>query len=445
MLELLPGLLGLIDLMPDLSQGGIVPYAAVFVAGVAVDLTPCVFPLIPITVSVFGAKGVSRGRALYLASAYVLGMATLYTTLGVVVALTGGAFGAWLANPWVVLPICAVLVSLAASMFGAFDLQLPTSMQNKLNSVGGAGPLGAFLMGLVSGFISAPCSGPVLVSILTYIAAATAEGGSVVYGGSLLFVYALGMGTLFFAVALGASLFRPGRWMEYVKSVFGVLLIVMSLWFLRPLSPMLENFILDPSWGMWAGITAVLAGVALGAVHLSFHGPGVERFRKALAVGLTVFGAIVAVNNFVYAPPPEPSGDYPPPEWHKVKDLPGVQAQLAAADAADKPVLIDFAASWCLPCKEMDKLTFGDERVARKLGEEFYLVKIDVSEGSDVQTNLQASFGAKALPSVLIYGPGSGLASHETKLAEGTAMPEPAVRFTTFVNADEFLSKVETL
>ena len=121
-------LLGLIDLMPDLSQGGIVPYAAAFAAGVAVDLTPCVFPLIPITVSVFGAKGVSRGRALYLASAYVLGMATLYTTLGVVVALTGAAFGAWLANPWVVLPICGVLLALAASMFGAFDLQLPTSM-----------------------------------------------------------------------------------------------------------------------------------------------------------------------------------------------------------------------------------------------------------------------------------------------------------------------------
>lgn len=437
MIEFMLGpLLGLIDLMPDLSQGGIVPYAAAFAAGVAVDLTPCVFPLIPITVSVFGAKGVSRGRALYLASAYVLGMATLYTTLGVVVALTGAAFGAWLANPWVVLPICGVLVALAASMFGAFDLQLPTSMQNKLNSVGGAGPLGAFLMGLVSGFISAPCSGPVLVSILTYIAAATAEGGSVVYGGSLLFVYALGMGTLFFAVALGASLFRPGRWMEYVKSIFGVLLIVMALWFLRPLSPMLENFILDPGWGMWVGITAVLAGLALGAVHLSFHGAGVERFRKAFAVAVTVFGAIVAVNNFVYAPPAD---------WHKVTGSKELSEQLEAADASGKLVMVDFAASWCLPCKEMDKLTFGDERVGPRLGKDFYLIKVDVTEGTDDQTNLQQSFGAAALPSVLVYTPGSDLASHKDKLAEGTAMPEPAIRFKTFVDADEFLSKVDAL
>jgi len=437
-------LLGMIDLMPDLSEGGAFAYAAVFLAGVAVDFTPCVFPLIPITVSVFGAKGVSRGRALYLASAYVLGMATLYTTLGIVVALTGGAFGAWLANPVVVLPIAGILLALSASMFGAFDIQLPTSMQNKLNSVGGAGPLGAFLMGLVSGFISAPCTGPVLVSIMTVIAAASADGASVFYGGSLLFVYALGMGTLFFAVALGASLFRPGRWMEYIKSVFGVLLIVMSLYFLRPLSPMLENFILHPSWGMWIGITAVLAGLALGAVHLSFHGPGVERFRKGIAVAVTVFGGLVAVNNVMYVPPLEVT-DFKAPEWHKVKDLEGVKAQLAAADSSGKPVLIDFAASWCLPCKEMDKLTFNNEQVARRLGEDFYLVKIDVSEGSDEQTNLQAAFGAKALPSVLVFAPGSDLSSHEAKLADGKALPEPAVRFDKFVNAEEFLGEVEAL
>lgn len=431
-----PLMAGAVDFMPDLSQGGIVPYAAAFAAGVAVDLTPCVFPLIPITVSVFGAKGVSRGRALYLAAAYVLGMATLYTTLGVVVAMTGAAFGAWLANPWVVLPISGVLLALAASMFGAFDIQLPTSMQNKLNSVGGAGPVGAFLMGLVSGFISAPCSGPVLVTILTYIAAATADGGSVVYGGSLLFVYALGMGTLFFAVALGASLFRPGKWMEYVKSVFGVLLIVMSLWFLRPLSPLLENFILHPSWGMWIGITSVLVGLGIGAVHLSFHGAGVERFRKGLAVAITVFGAIVAVNNFVYAPPAD---------WHKVKDAESLKVELAHGQESGKLVMVDFAASWCVPCKEMDLLTFGDEVVNPRLGKDFYLIKVDVTEGSDEQTLMQKAFDAESLPSVIIYKAGTDLSSHAAKLDSGDAMPEPAIRFRTFVKAEEFLGKVDAL
>jgi thiol:disulfide interchange protein DsbD len=151
-------------------------YAWAFGQGVLVDLTPCVYPLIPITVAVFGAKGVSRGRALFLATAYVLGMATLYTTLGVIVAMTGGQFGAWLGEPVVVLPIVALLLALAASMFGAFDLQLPSSLQTRLGAVGGAGPLGAFGMGLVSGFISAPCTGPVLLSLLAYIAKASADG-----------------------------------------------------------------------------------------------------------------------------------------------------------------------------------------------------------------------------------------------------------------------------
>ena len=419
---------------PDFAAGGLGAYVTAFLSGVLVDLTPCVFPLIPITVAVFGAKGVSRGRALFLATAYVLGMATLYTSLGVVVALTGGAFGAWLANPWVVIPIALLLLALAASMFGAFDLQLPVSMQSRLNTVGGAGPVGAFLMGLVSGFISAPYTGPVLVSLLTLIAKASASGGGVFYGGSLLFVYALGMGTLFFAVALGASLFRPGPWMEYIKSFFGVLLVVMALYFLRPLSTKLENLILDPSWGFLAAVTAVLVGVGLGAIHLSFHGPRSERFRKALAVGVTVFGGIVAVNNVMYVPPMD---------WQTVTTIDELQAQIERAEADDKPLLIDFAAKWCLPCKEMDKLTFHDERVEPLITTRFHLVKVDVTDGTDDHSAMQEAFGSATLPSVLIYAKGSGLREHLPKLREGEAMPAAAVHFKELVDAETFLAEVE--
>lgn len=427
-----PALLAAVE--PDFATGGIGAYATAFLSGVLVDLTPCVFPLIPITVAVFGAKGVSRPRALFLATAYVLGMATLYTTLGVVVALTGSAFGAWLANPWVVVPIAALLMALAASMFGAFDLQLPTSMQNKLNSVGGAGPTGAFLMGLVSGFISAPCTGPVLVSLLTMIAKASAEGGGVFYGGSLLFVYALGMGTLFFAVALGASLFRPGAWMEYVKSVFGVLLIVMALWFMRPLSSKLENFILDPSWGFWVAVTAVLVGVGLGAIHLSFHGPRGERFRKALAVALTVFGILVAVNNLVYVEPVN---------WQKVTTVAELEAQIEQAEADGKPLVIDFAASWCNPCKEMELATFHDETVEPLLTTKFHLVKVDVSEGTDDHSTMQQAFGSATLPSVLVYHQDTTLSEHFEAMRKGEAMPPAQVHFTTFVDAETFLEQVQ--
>jgi thiol:disulfide interchange protein DsbD len=327
-------------LAPELQAATLGTYAWAFGQGVLVDLTPCVYPLIPITVAVFGAKGVSRGRALFLASAYVLGMASLYTTLGIVVALTGGQFGAWLGEPVVVLPIVGLLLALAASMFGAFDLQLPSSLQTRLNAVGGAGPLGAFGMGLVSGFISAPCTGPVLLSLLAYIAASSSDGGGVFHGGSLLFTYALGMGSLFFAVALGASLFRPGRWMEYVKSFFGIALVIMALWFVAPLSPPLRRFMTDPAWGLWLGLALAVAGLVAGAIHRSFYGDLGEKIAKGVAVVITVLGAQIAINNMIYVP----SG-----AWRQVETQADLEQALLAAEERHLPVVIDFGATWCAP------------------------------------------------------------------------------------------------
>ena len=412
-------------------SGELARYAWAFGQGVLVDLTPCVYPLIPVTVAVFGAKGVSRGRALFLASAYVLGMATLYTSLGVLVASTGGAFGAWLADPKVVLPIAALLLALAASMFGAFDLQLPVSLQNRLNTVGGAGPVGAFLMGLVSGFISAPCSGPALVALLAVIAKSSAEGGSVAFGASLLFTYALGMGTLFFAVALGASLFRPGVWMEHVKSVFGIALIVMAFWFMRPLSKTLAELgVMDA--GVLIGVAGLVLGVVAGAVHLSFHGDTKERLRKGVAVAVASVGAALALNNFMHVELP----------WKHAQNIAELEQALKASDR-DKPVLIDFAATWCLPCKEMELQTFADPSVKQLLVDRYEIIKLDVSDGTDDQARLQEAFGSETLPSVLVYGGKSGLDARMGELREGAAMPEPAVRFRTLVDANTFLQAIE--
>jgi thiol:disulfide interchange protein DsbD len=420
---------------PDIGAS-LAVYAWAFGQGVLVDLTPCVYPLIPITVAVFGAKGVSRGRALFLASAYVLGMATLYTSLGVVVALTGGAFGAWLGNPLVVMPIAALLVALATSMFGAFDVQLPVALQNRLNSVGGAGPLGAFAMGLVSGFISAPCTGPVLLSLLAYIAKASAAGQSLVFGGSLLFVYALGMGTLFFAVALGASLFRPGPWMEHVKSVFGIALLVMAAWFLRPIVPALEQLIVHPVWGTAIGVATVAVAVAAGAVHLSFHGGKLERARKAAAVGLATFGGIVTVNHTLYVPPME---------WREVASLAQLRAALDEAGTAGKPVLIDFSATWCLPCKELELNTFHDERVEPLLARDFVLIKIDVTDPDAEQSRMKEAFDSRTLPSVVVYADAPPVAAAVDAIATGAPAPAPTLKFDTVVHADEFLTAITPL
>jgi len=420
--------------MQPFSAGGLAPYAWAFGQGVLVDFTPCVYPLIPITVAVFGAQGVSRRRALLLATAYVLGMAALYTGIGVLVSLTGAAFGAWLGNPWVVIPIAGLLAALAASMFGFFDLQLPTHLQGRLNQVGGAGPVGAFLMGLVSGLISAPCTGPVLVGLLTYIAASSAEGSSVLHGASLLFTYALGMGTIFFAVALGASLFRPGPWMEYIKNVFGVALLVMALWFLRPVSVALEGLVLDPAWGLWAGILLALLGLFAGAIHLSFHAGFAETLRKGLAVGLSVFGILVAINNVLFVPPSH---------WVTVTDASSLTTALRDAQASGRPLVIDFAAKWCLPCKEIEAHVFHEPRVEKELSA-FALIKIDVSEGTDEQTRIQESFASPNLPSVLLYPSSADLAAHTERLDSGAAMPSPAAQFAS-VEVEPFLAALATV
>jgi thiol:disulfide interchange protein DsbD len=419
---------------PDFAGGGVATYAWAFGQGVLVDLTPCVYPLIPITVAVFGAKGVSRGRALFLASAYVLGMAVLYTSLGVAVALSGAAFGAWLGNPWVVYPIVAMLLALSASMFGAFDIQLPTSMQNRLNAVGGTGPTGAFLMGLVSGLLSAPCTGPVLFSLLAVIASSSAEGGGVLYGGSLLFAYALGMGTLFFAVALGASLFRPGAWMENIKSFFGVAMLVMAAWFLRPVHPQLAGFILDPGWGMWAAAGLIAVGVAAGAVHLSFKASGGEAARKGVGVALAAVGGVIALNNVLYVPPMD---------WEQIATIDDMTASIARAEEAGKPIVIDFAATWCVPCGEMEVQTFHHDTVEPRLAKDFHLIKVDVTDPTDDQDKIKAAFHSGTLPSVLVYSADAKLSASFDTLREGAPMPKPAAQFSEFVPAEVFLEGLD--
>src|SRR5882762_2531045 len=206
---------------------GTVTFAVLFLAGVLTSLTPCVYPLIPITVSVFGARQAEhRARSVALSATYVGGIALTYSALGIFAALSGRAFGSALSSPWVVAVLAVFLLILAASMFGAFEMTLPASLEAKLSVVRGAGFAHAFAMGLVAGVIAAPCTGPVLAGVLTFVATSR----SAALGFWMLFSYALGMGLLFFVLGTTSlKLPRSGAWMEAVKTVLGVALVAAAV------------------------------------------------------------------------------------------------------------------------------------------------------------------------------------------------------------------------
>ncbi|WP_349256547.1 protein-disulfide reductase DsbD family protein, partial [Hyalangium sp.] len=289
-----------LDAAQFLASGSLLVGAAVvFLGGLLTAMTPCVYPLIPITVSVFGArKAEGRGKALALTSSYIVGMGVVFSALGVLAAKTGQAFGSLLGNPVVVTGLAVFLLVLASSMFGAFELALPPSMQQRLTSVGGAGVAGAFLMGSVSGFLAAPCTGPVLTGLLAFVA----KTANTTLGAGLLFIYALGIGVPFFLIGVfTVRLPRGGVWMEWVKNVLGIVLVALALSYLRDAFPWARETVKDAAAQLGRMPGAFLAGavaavgVLLGAVHLSFKAGAREFAIKAVGVGLVVLAITVRV------------------------------------------------------------------------------------------------------------------------------------------------------
>lgn len=224
----------------------------VFLGGIATSLTPCVYPLIPVTVGVFGAtKTDSRLHALLLSLTYVGGMVVTYTALGVVAAMTGGLFGAALQSPWVIGGIALLFVALSFSMLGLFELRLPAGLQNRLSNAGRSGWTGALVMGLVAGLIAAPCVGPVLAGVLLFVA----ENREPLIGAVLLSTFALGMGVLFIVIGTFSGLVQrmptSGTWMEVVKAVFAIIFIALAVFYLAPHFPFFAE-LQDAPWSLLA-------------------------------------------------------------------------------------------------------------------------------------------------------------------------------------------------
>ncbi|MFO0549791.1 MAG: cytochrome c biogenesis protein CcdA [Polyangiaceae bacterium] len=400
-------------------------------AGFLTSLTPCVYPMIAITVSVFGAKQAkSRGHAMALSTAFVGGMIVLFTAMFVVVSLSGGVFGAILQNKWVIVGIAAVFILMAASMFGAFELTLPDSVMQRLSGVGGVGYGGAFSLGLVSGLVAAPCSGPVLISMMAVVTSSKSVGLGVTFGMS----YALGLGALFWVVGtFAAGLPKGGKWMVWVKSFFGIVMLVLALYYLKNAFPVLAQFVKNESKFLIIAAVGIVLGLGLGAVHVNWDDGGiVTKLRKGVGIFAAVAGGYLLVA--ALEKPKEVSAEelaakakeagitYPPLEFGN-DEAKGV----AAARDEKRPMIVDFGATWCGACKELEKHTFSDPDVKVQAGR-FVAVRVDATNDEDPKVKeLMAKYKVTGLPTVVLVDSSGNEAS----------------RFTEFVDAKKFLSMID--
>lgn len=369
------------------------PFAAAGVAllgGLLVSLTPCVYPMVAITVSVFGAnQSRSRLESFGLSLSFVLGIVAMFTPLGVVAGLTGSLFGAALQNSWLLVGIAALFLAMSASMFGAFEVALPPALVNRLAQVGGLGRKGAFGLGLVCGLIAAPCTGPVLTGILTWIAQTKDPAG----GALAMSAFSLGLGAPFFLVGTFAvHLPKSGRWMLSVKSLLAIVLAVVALYYLGTAFPALVSWV-RPSTALYGAMAAVIAlGVAIGAIHRDFGSPRLlEKLLKGGGAFITTLAAFTLVTAL--------SAPERTLAWLHV---PYAQAQ-TRAKAEGRPLLVDFTAAWCNACKELDVVTFAHRSVSQEAGR-FVAVKVDATDDEDpIVRETMSSLRVVGLPTVLVF------------------------------------------
>ena len=391
-------------------------------AGFLVSLTPCVLPMIPITMGIIGAASSgNRLQSFLLSLTYVAGLAMVYTGLGVFAAVSGSLFGGWMQSPWVVGAVAVFFAVMGVSMFGFFDVAVPSSIATKLNQKGGAGFGGAFVVGMVGGVVAGPCSGPVIASLMVMIG----QQGEVAMGAALMLAFSLGMGILFIIAGTFSSLMlQPGMWMDTVKKFFGVLLWLGAIYYAAPHLPEIA-------------VSLLTAFVLLSTAVFGWPKPdgadmegdtitGMKRLYGVTGglVGAYLLVGTLATSGFILPPLQLGGGGAAAvesgPEWRSDE-----AASLAYAQENNLPVIIDFTADWCAACKELEHFTYTDPRVIAQ-SKNFVPVMIDATKDTDPEVAaLLKKYKVNGLPTVKFL------------LPDGSPMDD--LTLTGFIPADEFL------
>ena len=394
-----------------------------FGLGFGLALTPCVFPMYPIMSSVVIGQGKKTTRQiLTLSFSYVQGMALVYSSMGILVALAGVKFQIALQQPWVMMFVCVLFVLLALSMFGAFTIQLPSKYSNKLNEANqktqGGSILGSFAIGALSGLVASPCTTAPLAGILVYIA----QSGDVSNGFLSLYALSMGMGVplILFAVTSGKLMPKAGNWMNYVKHGFGFMLLGVAIYF--------SSRFLDETW-----VSLLYCALALGLLTYIQHqnNSSAHSIKRSVINSITLMAIVVTVNVAIW-------------EWRgsnvnannektehvlfeQVSSMDEYQAKLAEAKESGQTVMLDLYADWCSACIQYEKYTFPDEAVKTSLNG-VKLLQIDMSKNTEFGTTIQKEMGVVGLPTIMFFdSAGNELSSS---------------RVTGYLDADDFTEHI---
>jgi thiol:disulfide interchange protein DsbD len=399
---------------------------AFFVGGLLLSFTPCVFPMYPILTGIIVGQGdkLSTKKAFTLSFFYVQGMAVTYTLLGIVVAIAGAQFQAMFQHPIVLIALSALFIFLALSMFGIFNLALPSSWQNKLNQLSsnqkGGSYIGVLVMGAISGLVASPCTTAPLTGALLYIS----QSGDIFLGASALYALSLGMGLplLVLGSSGGKLLPKAGNWMNVIKNIFGLLLLAVPIFLLERFLPVLVIDVL------WAVLILATAGYFYTVNQDSSKTFGFG--LRSIIIFLVFFIGANKAYQLVY--PASNISISQQTDNHgfiHVKNLTEMNQAIAKANAEGKTVMVDLYADWCIACKEFEEYTFFEANVQKSLAGTV-LLQIDLTDtGSKDSVELMSTFDIFGLPSILFFD------------LKGNELSQR--RVTGFMGADEFSAHVD--